>query len=79
MNKFRWHRGSREESELTSIPYTTVDDLFSVIRKEIDSYGLGVDTSKIRIMDYTSDHQIVIIAGYGVVGFIYEDEMEESE
>jgi hypothetical protein len=75
MIKFRWHRGSLEESLRTSVNITSFDELFYLIQKNLSEVGIEVRKENIDISHYADDHRIpetthiVTLKNYGVLGW----------
>ena len=69
MTKFRQHRGQLAESLATTETCTSLEQLRSICQR------LGVDADHVRVEPYIYDHRIawdthiVMVPGYGVVGF----------
>lgn len=75
MTLFRKHRGSLDESMKTCIEVHSFDDLYKIIHEEISPYK-EINRRDVSIKYYCNDYRInwpnthiVIIDGFGVIGF----------
>jgi hypothetical protein len=76
IHKFREHRGGLKESMGTEFAFEHLWQLFAHIDTILMSYGVwDTHASQIKIEPYAWDHRIgwdthvVVITGYGVIGF----------
>lgn len=80
MIKYREHRGGLDESLKSSMEFNTIKQLLDFIILQIAPYGEFIKLGDTKIGYYCYDKRVnqelyvVSADGYGVFGFIYEED-----
>ena len=74
--KFREHRYSRADSFTTQVEVADFNALLAHLRKLAEPWPTmpPINESTVRVVDYLDGQRIVILNGYGPMGFVWDEE-----